>query len=416
MEELLIQNEWWEKGEISKDKAKVYHRKVYEKALDTFSKYRQILVLAGLRRTGKTTIMYQIIENLIERGIDPKKILYFSFDKKIEDILEILKSYGRITKINWRKEKIFLFLDEIHKLRDWSSKIKIIYDSLPNIKMCISGSASLTMESEVIDNLAGRYFKIEVKPLSLQEYAELYYGKSINDYDLYKTELESVFQDYIRKPFPELVRIEDREKICEYIKSIIVEKILGSDIPIVFRNVRVDLLITLAEIFFRSPGMIMNLDEMSKKFHIHKMTLKEHIYYLEFGKMIRLVRNFRPSILSQSRKMPKIYPLHPCFSFAYFADVEKGRIYENLVMNALDLTNYFRENKLEVDFIKRNGDILPIEVKSKRNIEADDIKNLVKFGKRFNVKKAILISEEEERNISVNGIDINIVPIIKILF
>ena len=416
MEELLIQNEWWEKGEISKDKAKVYHRKVYEKALDTFSKYRQILVLAGLRRTGKTTIMYQIIENLIERGIDPKNILYFSFDRKIEDILEILKSYGRITKINWRKEKIFLFLDEIHKLRDWSSKIKIIYDSLPNIKMCISGSASLTMESEVIDNLAGRYFKIEVKPLSLQEYAELYYGKSINDYDLYKTELESVFQDYIRKPFPELVRIEDREKICEYIKSIIVEKILGSDIPIVFRNVRVDLLITLAEIFFRSPGMIMNLDEMSKKLHIHKMTLKEHIHYLEFGKMIRLVRNFRPSILSESRKMPKIYPLHPCFSFAYFADVEKGRIYENLVMNALDLTNYFRENKLEVDFIKRNGDILPIEVKSKRNIEADDIKNLVKFGKRFNVKKAILISEEEERNISVNGIDINIVPITKILF
>ena len=236
MEELLIQNEWWEKGEISKDKAKVYHRKVYEKALDTFSKYRQILVLAGLRRTGKTTIMYQIIENLIERGIDPKNILYFSFDRKIEDILEILKSYGRITKINWRKEKIFLFLDEIHKLRDWSSKIKIIYDSLPNIKMCISGSASLTMESEVIDNLAGRYFKIEVKPLSLQEYAELYYGKSINDYDLYKTELESVFQDYIRKPFPELVRIEDREKICEYIKSIIVEKILGSDIHIVLTH------------------------------------------------------------------------------------------------------------------------------------------------------------------------------------
>ncbi len=416
MEELLIQNEWWERGEISKEKAKVYHRKVYKKALDTFSKYRQILVLTGLRRTGKTTIMYQIIDDLIKRGIDPKKILYFSFDKKIEDILEILKSYGRITKINWRKERIFLFLDEIHKLQDWSSKIKVIYDSLPNVKICISGSASLTMESKVIDNLAGRYFKIEVKPLSLQEYAELYYGKTINNYDLYKIELESVFQDYIHKPFPELVRIKDREKICEYIKSIIIEKILGSDIPIVFRNVRVDLLITLVEIFFRNPGMIVNLDEISRKLHIHKITLKEHIHYLEFGKMIRLIRNFRPSILSESRKMSKIYPLHPCFSFAYFADVEKGRIYENLVMNAMDLTNYFREGKLEVDFIKRNGDILPIEVKSKKNIGADDIKNLVKFGKKFDVKKAMIVSEEEERNVSVDGIDISIVPITKILF
>ena len=69
-----------------------------------------------------------------------------------------------------------------------------------------------------------------------------------------------------------------------------------------------------------------------------------------------------------------------------------------------------------MDFIKRNGDILPIEVKSKKNIGADDIKNLVKFGKKFDVKKAMIVSEEEERNVSLDGIDISIVPITKILF
>ena len=95
MEELLIQNEWWERGEISKEKAKVYHRKVYKKALDTFSKYRQILVLTGLRRTGKTTIMYQIIDDLIKRGIDPKKILYFSKNPHHLLFPHLLASMGR---------------------------------------------------------------------------------------------------------------------------------------------------------------------------------------------------------------------------------------------------------------------------------------------------------------------------------
>ena len=62
---------------------------------------------------------------MLKSGVDPKNILYFSFDEAIEDPVKILEEYGRITKVDWKKEKVFLFLDEVHKLRDWSSKASI---------------------------------------------------------------------------------------------------------------------------------------------------------------------------------------------------------------------------------------------------------------------------------------------------
>jgi len=416
MEELIIQNEWWERKEISSEKAKPYRRKVFKKVKNLFLNYRQMLILTGLRRVGKTTLIYQLIEDLLKRGVNPEHILYFSFDKKTEEPVEILKLYQKITKVNWKREKIYLFLDEIQKLEDWSSKIKLLYDNLPNAKICISGSASLMLEEPAIRDLAGRYFKIEIKPLTLQEYAELYYEKPVDNFELYHSELKAIFDDYIRKPFPEIVRVNDWERVYEYINSIVIEKILGSDIPTVFKKVNIHLLKTLSEIFFKRPGMILNIDELSRKLHVHKLTVKEHIHYLEFGKLIKIVKNFRPSIMAESRKLPKVYPFHPSFSFARFAEVEKGKIFENLVMHALDLNNYFRNGRYEIDFLKRNKELVPIEVKAKRDVELKELKNLVRFAKQFRVSNALVVCEDAERVMNIDELTLQVIPLIKLLF
>ena len=416
MEELIIQNEWWEKGCISKEKAKPYRRSVYNEIRDAFFKYRQITVLTGLRRVGKSTIAYQLIEELLNRNVKPEHIIYFSFDKKIDDLIKILKLYQKITKINWKREKIYLFLDEIQKLKGWSSKLKLIYDNLPNIKICITCSASLMIKKQVLKDLAGRYFKFEIKPLTLREYAELYYGKKIDNFELFSMEIESLFEDYIRKPFPEIVKVNDWDRIYDYIKSIIVEKIIGSDIPAVFKRVNINLLTTLTEIFFRNPGMILNTDKLSKKLHVHKLTLKEHLYYLEFGKLIRIVKNFRPSVMAESRKLPKIYPYHPSFSFAYFAEAEKGKIFENLVMHRLDLFNYFKDAYHEVDFLKRNKKIIPVEVKAKENISKNDIKNLLLFMKKFGLNESMVVYSGSEREIKIDNLKVKMIPLMKLLF
>jgi len=227
MELLPILNEWWETGTISKEKAKEYKRKAFENIKTTFFKYKQILILNGLRRVGKTTIIYQLIEELLKnKRIDPKNILYFSFDEMVEDPIKILDAYSKVTKVDWKKEECFIFFDEIQKLNNWSSKIKLLYDNFPKLKICLSGSASPAIEKEAVTDLAGRYFSEYISVLSLQEFAELYLGKRIDNVELYEPELKRLLEDYIRRPFPEIVRWDDELKVNHYIKELIIQKLV----------------------------------------------------------------------------------------------------------------------------------------------------------------------------------------------
>ncbi len=105
---LGLSNQWWREASISKEKAKNYHRESFGE-IEKLVKYRQVVIVTGLRRTGKTTLLFQIIERLLKKE-DPRKILYFNFDEKSIEPLDILKEYSRITNIDWQKEKIYVFL------------------------------------------------------------------------------------------------------------------------------------------------------------------------------------------------------------------------------------------------------------------------------------------------------------------
>jgi len=416
MEELIIQNPWWESKTISEEKAKPYKRKIFEKIKNTFFNYKQILILMGLRRVGKTTLIYQIIEELLKKGTDPFHILYFSFDKVIKEPIEIFKEYERITKINWKKERIYVFFDEIQKLDGWTSKIKLLYDNLPNIKFCLSGSASLTIEEKSVKDLVGRCFGIEIKFLTLQEFAELYYGKNIDNFELYRSEIEAVFDDYVQRPFPEIVKWQDKEKINNYLKEFIVEKTLKSDTTEIFKKVNISLLSSLTEIFIKDVGGVLNIENLSKDLHVHKLTLANHIYYLKFGKLIRIIKNYRPSVRAESRKLAKIYLAHPCFAFAYYSEIEKGKIAENLVTAALDIDKYFREGYKEIDFLKIDGEILPIEVKTKKLLSKTELKTLLWFLKKYKLKKGVIIYQGEEKREFFGDKELVFLPLQKLLF
>ncbi len=416
MKEILITlNEWWETGKISKEKAKEYRRKIFAQIKETYFNYKQILILTGLRRVGKTTIIYQLIEELLKKEVKPANILYFTFDEVIEDPFKILEEYSKITKVDWKNENVFLFLDEIHKLKEWSSKIKILYDNLPNLKICVSGSASVMIEKGARENLAGRYFLIEISPLTLQEFAEIYFGKSIENFELYEDKLKMVFEDYIRRPFPEIVKWNDKTKVNEYIKELIITKV-ESDIQKIFRDINSSLLSTLIEIFMREVGMTLNITSLSKDLKIHKLTLLKHIEALEFGKLVRLVKNFRPSVRAESRKLKKVYPFNISLSFCFYPELSKGQIFECLVASVLGLNKYWKDKGNEVDFLKTNKEIVPIEVKAKEKVEKGDLKSLILFMKKYGVKRGVLIYNGEESDMSIKRKTIKFLPILKLLF
>ena len=201
-------NPWWKQEKINEELAKSYKRKIFSEIL-YLVKYKQIIILSGLRRVGKTTLFYQIIEYLLKK-YDSNKIFYFNFDKKVRDLTEILDDYEKLTDTNWKKEKIFVFLDEVTKLDEWASKIKLIYDAFPNIKFLISSSSSVRLEEEAIKNLAGRYFLINTKPLSFREYLELRdKNKFLKNINLWKDEIKKEFQEYSLRSFPEIINWKD---------------------------------------------------------------------------------------------------------------------------------------------------------------------------------------------------------------
>lgn len=410
---LPLLNEWWEKGSVSREKAPPYRRKIFKNIWDTFSSYRQVLVLSGLRRVGKTTIIHQLIDEHLRKGIDPKRIFYFSFDEKVEDPTRLLNEYSKMTKIDWRHEEIFIFLDEVHKLPGWSSKVKLLYDTLPKSKILISGSASVTVEKEASKNLAGRHFCFEVPPLTLQEFAELYFGENIEDYEIHRGRLEMIFQDYIRKPFPELVKWTDLTKVNEYIRTLVVRKVISLDIPSSFKDANPSLLSTLTEIFMREVGAILNYTSLSRDLGVGKLNLMTHVKLLEYAKIVRVVKNYRPSVRAESRKLAKVYPFHPSLSLCFHPELSKGQILEALVAGALGVERHWREGRREVDFIFRDT---PVEVKDAEEVGREELKDLLWFLRRYGAREAAVVYGGEEKIEEQEGKRIIFYPVSKLLY
>lgn len=412
MKELLrLANEWWTSKAISEEKAKPYRRKQFKELLDLLE-YRQVVILTGLRRVGKSTLLFQLISELLKK-VNEKTILYFNFDERTAEPLEALKDYGEITGTDWKKETCFIFFDEIQKVRDWSSKIKMLHDNLPNLRIFVSGSASLLLESQAISNLSGRYFALEIPPLSLREFAEIYLGKDINRLELYRDEIKKLFPLYIKRPFPEIVKWTDERRVYEYVKELVVDKVLRVDLPNIFK-INISLLSTLAELFLRDPGTILNLTDLAKDLKVHKLTLESHLFYLEFAKVIRIIKNFRPSVRAESRKMPKVYPFHISLSFPYYPSLDKGNIFETLI--APKARNYWREGFREIDFIERDKQLLPVEVKSTENLKKEDFRNLLYFAKKYKVKEARIVYAGRNQTKSFDSVKVDLVNVIDFLW
>lgn len=358
---------------------------------------RQIQVVAGLRRTGKSTLFFQIIDSLITSSVNPFHIIYCSFDEpelQEKTIEELLKEYTSITQEDYTKEKIYLFLDEAQKSKNWVSSVKLLYDHFRNIKIFISGSASLHILSEARKSLAGRAVYYELRPLSFPEFLHLK-GITTKNFLLHKDMLHREFNNFLFRPFPELVHEKDMDFIKAYIRNSVIEPVILKDIPKEFRDVDVLLLERLATLFFTNPGQYLSIDELAKELGRAKTTLYQAIFYLEFSFLIKRVFNFRPSMRAASRKLSKVYPYHPCLCLPFH--VQQDKYAESMVFFELNTPYYWREKEKEIDFLK---DSLPVEVKYKNDIKKADLKwihyFLKKYGGKLGIAKAYVITKEHD--------------------
>lgn len=405
---IKLLNPWWEGGKISPELAKSYKRKFFHAAAKVQS-LRQIIILTGLRRVGKTTILYQIIQVLLEK-VDPLKVFYFSFDKEVKGIIDLLEDYSSLSAVDFKKEEVHIFLDEVTKLRNWASELKLVYDSHPNIKFYVSSSASISLEEEAIRNLAGRYFLIKVLPLSFIEFLELKEKSNYIEHpSLYQLEIKNEYGKYLLRSFPETALWEDELIVKDYLKTVIIDKIVRVDLPEKYDNINKELLYTLIELFYKQPGYYLDYDNLSRSLRVSKSTLYKHVFYLEFCYLIRVVKNFRPATLSTSRKLRRIYPYWWSLAYCYGQDTDK--IVEAMVFSCVDATYYWRDLSKEVDIIRvENGQVMPIEVKNTKALEERDLFALKFFVEKFGVKRAFVFYLGEEKVIAFKNCVIEMIP------
>ena len=369
-------------------------RGIFDVLLNTISR-RQIVEIVGLRRTGKTTILFQLINSLLNKDVNPYSILYFTFDEEISTLDDLLQVFSLQTQIDFKKEQVFIFLDEIQKLPNFQNQLKIYYDLYPNLKFFISGSTSLFLKKKTQESLAGRIISFYLPPLDFKEYLRFKDKSEVLEKPLvFEREIEKEFAIFLKSQFIESIFLKDPREKKEYLVSI-VKKIIFEDIPQSFPVNNPEILWQLTKIIAQYPGLFINYQSLSKKIGVSNKRISAYLFYLEESFLVKKIYNFSRNLLTSEKKLKKFYLASPSSSWALSDFVSKDQLVENLVLSLGDYKFFWRDAyQHEVDFIKvQDSKIIPIEVKSKKDIQKKDLKNLIIFAKKFKTPKAIIFTE-----------------------
>jgi uncharacterized protein len=411
LERVLKQNPWWERKEV--EEIKNYKERFLLAEIKQYFNEPQIIAVLGLRRTGKTVLLLQIIKKLLKRKIAPKRILYFSFDEILGKDPQIIEKVIEVYENEILKESlenVYIFFDEINHIKNWQVVLKRFYDLKRKIKFFISGSSSIYLK-KTKESLAGRIYEFELKPLSFKEFL---YLKGIEIYNLnlqsltLKREMNKYF---LAGSFPEIIQETDFSKIKKYTNSLI-DKIIFYDIPKIYEVSEPEALKLILSFIAQKPGMVLEYQNLTSTLKLSYQTISKYVGYLEKAYLIRLLYNFRGSPLARARKLKKAYPVSINLTSA-FLDSEKEvlgilpSLAENLVCIFLD-AKWFWKKYTEIDFYHEK---LPIEVKYAEN--KPDIKNNLLAAKSLKAKKLLVITKNHEGKEKIRGIEVTFIPLWK---
>ena len=379
-------------------------------------------VLVGLRRAGKTTLLYKRVQDLIAEGVEWNQIVYINFDDErllgfnvndFEDILLVAEELSN--------KKHYFYFDEIQNVDEWEKfAIRI---SNQGFKVDITGSNAKMLSKEVEAKLGGRYISREILPYSFKEYLR---ASTVNK-DGYSTKemalINSLLNEYfVNGGFPEALVYKNKR---EYVSSIY-QKVLYNDI-IVHNDVRNENGMKL---------MIKKIAESVKQdlsytkiqniitgigYKISKDIIIDYCGYCKDAFLLFTIENYYASFLDKSSN-PKYYFMDNGI-LNLFLDDKRSSLLENIVAlhlyrNHKETLYYLKGNKVDVDFYLSDANTA-IQVAyslEKGDTYNREVNNLVEFAKSSDKKNNLLIvTYEEEKKIYIEDKTIEVVPLKKFL-
>ncbi len=363
MKEVLYDwNPWWTDKESIHKLAGV-KRVDYLTQLKRYLDMPHVVTIVGIRRCGKSTLMYQLIEHLLKER-DPHEILYVNLDDErligYENVLEdVLKAYKRETGA----AASYVFLDEIQNVDGWEKWVKRHYDSKDGIKFVVSGSSSSLVSSDYSTLLTGRNMTVKVYPLSFKEYMD-FVGFEYTSGDIKETwarnrkaegSILHHLDDYMKiGGFPEAVLgIGSQEMLGEYFRDILYRDVL---LRLSVRNpAKME---SLGIYAMRNISNLLSYRRISNAAGLSVDTVKEYLRCLEGSFLLFNTKHQTYSTTEGLREHRPIKIYATDVGLANSLNMEpmrnRGRVAENIA--ALELKRrygsiyYWKENR-EVDIV-----------------------------------------------------------------
>ncbi len=363
----------------------------YIKQIMPYMQRKEILVLKGIRRSGKSTLMRQFMQELLRAGVNENQILYinledynFRNDLRIELFDEVLNAHRKHTKNN---EKTFFFIDEAQSVPGWERWVRTLYDRGDNIKFIVSGSSASLLSRELSTLLTGRNLSFAIRPLSYAEFLVFRKNGSLDEYMTFGG-------------FPEVVleRSEERKLtlLRQYFYDIIHKDVIDR---YALRNPK--LLIDLGSYLVSTAGSKVSCNKLSKVFGIGADTIANYVGYMIDAFLLKEVTyfSFSAKIRHDVTKLPKLYAMDNglinVVTVKYSKD--KGQKFENTVLIKLleghEHISYWSELKSEVDFVAGRK---AINVTATDNISEREWQGLKDFQEKHKGFNSFIISESVE--------------------
>lgn len=265
-------------------------RERYLKEIRPFYNQELIKVLIGIRRSGKSVLLTQIIDELKINGINDNHIIYINFeDFDYEEYTEPKKLYKYIKEKIVDEEKYYIFFDEIQNVETWEKVVNSLR-STKNTSIFITGSNSDLLSSDLATHIAGRYVSFKITPFTFKEVCDLLKLKDKNDID-------KQFSDYIRwGGMPQLFMQTDDLSKKTYLSDIY-DSIVIKDIVKRFNIKDIDLLNRIVTYILTTPSQTFSPENLKKYFEsesrsVSLETLYNYLDYIVRANLISKVERY----------------------------------------------------------------------------------------------------------------------------
>jgi len=386
------------------------------KEIEAKIKLPHVVVLTGLRRSGKSTLLRQLIkrhykdENFYYINFEDERLFNFSakdFNKLYENLISLFGS-----------KKTF-FIDEIQNVSGFETFVRRFYEE--GFKFFITGSSATLLSRELGTKLTGRHVDIVVKPFSFLEFLNLK-GFNLEKDSIYKTEskvkIKKFFDEYlINGGMPEYLIYKDPELLAKVYEDTILK-----DIAIRHKVENVSILKELYQYLITNFSSKFSFNSIKKLMNFGSVnTVKKFILYLEETHFAKTINKFDYSFKKQIINDKKFYVVDNGFIEIISKKLtkDKGWLLENLVFNSFtkDYEIFYYSNKKECDFllVKNKTVAQAIQVCYEINEDSKDreINGLLEAMNKFKLKEGMILTNSQDDEFKVDNKIIKVMPVWK---